>query len=94
MKQYLYEHARLPITAFSRENAERRLMRRFPERFPDWNATVPMAHSPEDFIVMVIGGAGKHSAYIPTFGGTRAVTSPIRLRDGAFAKSISDFKRA
>ncbi len=92
VKHYLYEHARVPITRFSRENAERRLMRRFPERYKDMSATVPMAHSPEDFIVMVIGGAGKHSAWIPTFGGTRAVTLPLKRHGGKPARSVADFK--
>jgi hypothetical protein len=93
VKQYVYDHGRLPLSAFSRENAERRLMRRFPERYTDIATdTVPMAHAPEDFIIMVIGGAGKHSAYIPTFGGTRAATIPIRRRDGSFAKSLADFR--
>lgn len=91
VKRYLYENGRLPITRFSRENIERRLMRRFPERYTNLDATVPMAHRPEDFIVMVIGGAGKHSAYIPTFGGTRAVTIALKRRDGELAKSIADF---
>jgi hypothetical protein len=92
VKQYLYDNGRVPLAKFSRENAERRLMRRFPERFKDINATVPMAHSADDFIVMVIGGAGKHSAWIPTFGGTRAVTMPIKRRDGSLARSVADFK--
>jgi hypothetical protein len=94
IRKYLYDNARLPITSFSRENAERRLMRRFPERFPDMNATVPMAHAPEDFIIMVIGGAGKHSAWIPTFGATRAVSVAIRKRDGMIARSLADFRSA
>lgn len=68
-------------------------MRRLPERYKDMNATVPMAHSPEDFIIMVIGGAGKHSAYIPTFGGTRAVTLALKRRDGSMARSVEDFMK-
>ena len=30
-----------------------------------------MWKKPEDLIVIVTGGAGKHSAYIPTFGNAR-----------------------
>jgi hypothetical protein len=39
-----------------------------------------------------IGGAGKHSAYIPTFGATRAVTRALKRRDGSYARSVADFK--
>ena len=42
---------------------------------------------------MVIGGAGKHSAYIPTFGATRAVTRSLNRRDGTYARFVTDFKR-
>ena len=44
---------------------------------------------PEDIIIAVIGGAGKHSAYIPTFGATRSVTRALKRRDGAYARSVS-----
>ena len=68
---------------------------RHPERYlnaaPD--VGVPMTQCPEDLIVMVIGGAGKHSLYIPTFGNTRAVTRPLKLASGALVKSIKEFRR-
>lgn len=38
------------------------------------------------------GGAGKHSAYIPTFGGTRSVTRALVRADGEFARSIADMQ--
>jgi hypothetical protein len=41
----------------------------------------------------VIGGAGKHSAVIHTFGATQAVTRALKTRDGNYAKSVADFKR-
>jgi hypothetical protein len=43
-------------------------------------------------LIAVIGGAGKHSAVIHTFGGTKAVTRPLKTRDGKYAKSVADFK--
>jgi hypothetical protein len=46
----------------------------------------------EDLIVVVIGGAGKHSAFVPTFGATRPVTRALKRRDGTFARSVSDFR--
>jgi hypothetical protein len=45
-----------------------------------------------DIIIAVIGGAGKHSAYIPTFGATKAVTRALKRKDGQLAKSVEDFR--
>jgi hypothetical protein len=95
VKEYLYEHARLPLGRFSDENIERRLRTRFPERFANagLDAGVPMAQSPEEFMVFVAGGAGKHSAYIPTFGSTRPVTRVVATADGVPARRLDDFRR-
>lgn len=54
---------------------------------------VPPVQSPEDFVVIVVGGAGKHSAFIPTFGTTRPITrAPVRA-DGQFVRSVEDLRR-
>ena len=58
------------------------------------DATVPMVQQAEDFIVVVIGGAGKHSAYMPTFGSTHAVSRAVALRDGTPVASAAEFKRS
>jgi hypothetical protein len=87
VQRWLWEQARIPLDRFARDNVERFLLGRWP---PDvraeaerWLATgqtsfrVPLTDKPEDMLVAVIGGAGKHSQFIPTFGGTRAVTRAI-----------------
>jgi hypothetical protein len=38
---------------------------------------LPIAHRPEDIRVIVAGGPGTHSVYVPCFGNTRAVTRKI-----------------
>ncbi len=92
-KRLLWEHAWIALGRFSDENIERRLRVKFPARLggagPD--ARVPVVQQPEDFVFIVVGGAGKHTAFIPTFGATRSVTLPLRRRDGAYARSIGDF---
>jgi hypothetical protein len=94
VKRFLYEHARVPLGRLSHESVERRIRRKFPKLFRDANldALAPLAQRAEDFMVIVAGGAGKHSAYVPTFGGTRSVTVPIRLRDGSHAGSVEAFR--
>ena len=54
---------------------------------------VPMAQSPDEFMVFVAGGAGKHSAYIPTFGSTRPVTQVVATANGVPARRLDDFRR-
>jgi hypothetical protein len=94
-KRFLQRHAHLPLGKFSKENIERRLKITFRDRYagagPD--APVYQVQKPEDIIIVVIGGAGKHSAYIPTFGATRAVTRALKRRDGAYARSVAEFRR-
>ena len=84
LKRKLFEDARVPLSMFSRENVERRMHRKFPELYknaPD-DVGVRLAHRPEDFMVVVAGGPGKHSMYVPTFGGTLSVTESIAHSDG------------
>jgi hypothetical protein len=95
VKRFLYEHAQVPLGRFSEENITRRMRLKFPERFAKagLDAGVPLASCPEDFMIVVMGGAGKHSAHLPTFGVTRSVTWPITLQDGRHAASVQDFRR-
>lgn len=40
---------------------------------------IPLCRTPDQFIIIVGGGAGRHSMYIPTFGASHAVTREIVL---------------
>lgn len=95
VKRFLHEHATISLRRFSTENVERRLKVTFKERYanagPD--AQVPIVQSADDILVAVVGGAGKHSAVIPTFGATRAVTRALKRADGRLAKSVEEFRR-
>jgi len=94
-KRFLHEHAHLPLGRFSKENIDRRLRITWKEQFanagPD--APVPMVRRAEDILIAVIGGAGKHSAVINTFGATKAVTRALKTRGGQYAKSVEDFRK-
>jgi hypothetical protein len=94
VQRFLFEHARLPLGKFSRENIDRRFRVQFAERFAHagLDALVPVAQRAEDIAIIVLGGAGKHSAYIPTFGGTRSVTRALLRADGELARSIGELK--
>jgi hypothetical protein len=95
VKEWLFEHATLPLSRFSKEGIERRFRRKLADQYATapLDAPVRMVQKPEDLVVIVTGGAGKHSAYIPTFGNTRAVTRALKRADGELAKSIREMKR-
>ena len=95
-KRFLQERATLPLFKFSKENIERRFKVTFKDRYAHATeeTAVPAVQRAEDIIIAVIGGAGKHSAYIPTFGATKSVTRALKLADGRLAKSAKDFASA
>jgi hypothetical protein len=95
VKQWLYDHATLPLSKFSREGIERRFRRKLAEQYANAPLDTPvrMWAKPDDLIVIVTGGAGKHSQYIPTFGNTRPVTRALKRADGELVKSIRELQR-
>jgi len=77
-KRRLWEETHVRLGRFSAENLAR-FATIAPERFLDRppEAEVPWCVTPDDLMVIVAGGPGKHSAVIPTFGATRSVTITI-----------------
>ncbi len=100
VKEFLFEHSQIALERWSRENVEAYLLVRWPAplaekvrawlKDPSQKVRTPLCKRAEDINVVVAGGAGKHSLFIPTFGATVSVTRPIAGRDGAPAKSIKD----
>jgi len=97
VRRFIHLQAQIPLGRFSKENIERRfrVADLFEGRYQEagYEALVPMARRPEAFMIAVIGGAGKHSAIIPTFGATHAVTKALKTRDGSLAKSVPDCRQ-
>jgi hypothetical protein len=58
------------------------------------DAPVPMIPNADNLLDAVIGGAGKHSAVIPTFGATQAVTRALKRKDGSYARSMQHMRCA
>jgi hypothetical protein len=94
VQRFLFAHARVALGKFSDENIERRFRIMFGGRYANakMDDLIPVVQRAEDIAVIVLGGAGKHSAYIPTFGGTRPVTRALKRADGELARSIDDLK--
>ena len=95
VKQWLWECATIPLSKFSKEGIERRFRRKLADKFANAPLDTPvhMWGKPEDLVIIVTGGAGKHSQWVPTFGNTRAATRALKRADGELVKSIHELKR-
>jgi hypothetical protein len=75
LRRALWERARVPFARFAAENLARFAAidpARFAGRPPEAEATI--ARVAADIMVVVAGGPGKHSSFVPTFGDSRSVT--------------------
>ncbi|MDE3076859.1 MAG: hypothetical protein KGJ86_15695, partial [Chloroflexota bacterium] len=96
VKRWLYEHARVPLAAYSAETVRAVLRRR---RFrwvlsDDPASTVPVADDWHEFTLLVAGGPGSHSVLMPTFMATKPITVPIVDAAGQPLHSVKDVVRA
>jgi hypothetical protein len=78
VKRTLWEGSRMPASRLSSKELERARASRTAE-LGALTPTIllPIAPRPEDIQILVAGGPGTHSVYIPCFGNTRAVTREI-----------------
>jgi hypothetical protein len=91
VKEFLFEHARYPLARLGEEYRREQTTRHGVPDTPD--AMVPIVRSPDDITVIVVGGAGKHSSWQPTFGdGTHWTRRTIARQDGTPIKRIADLR--
>jgi hypothetical protein len=92
VKEFLFEHARFPFARLGVEYQQAQVRRRGVVDAPD--TMVSIVRAPEDISVIVVGGAGKHSSWQPTFGdATRPVRRIIARRDGTPLERVADGRR-
>jgi hypothetical protein len=94
-KRFLQAHATVPMNRFSKENIERRFRTTLKDRYGNapLDTPIPVVQHAENIIIAVVGGAGKHSAFIPTFGATKAVTRALKTKDGKLATNMKEFRK-
>lgn len=86
VKRYIHENALVPA-----ELGDRGGRRLGEKRIND--GMVRITRSPEDVVLLVAGGPGRHSMIAHGFGtSSESVTLPLTLKDGTTAKSVDDFK--
>lgn len=83
VQEYLFEHCRLPVRTLRGRGYY------LPGCWPasidpeDDDALVPMVSAPENFWVVVAGGDGRHSAWMPAWNVCEGATEPIVLKGSA-----------
>ena len=78
VKRELWEQSKMPAGWFARKDYDRANHSRGAELGAFTPETlVPISPSPREFGILVAGGPGTHSVYVPTFGQTRAVSRKI-----------------
>jgi hypothetical protein len=79
VQRFVFEHARLPLRTLKLGGMWGiHDWPRWMHAVTDADALLPQVPSPEDVMVIVAGGPGKHSAVVPNCTFSRAVTRPIR----------------
>jgi hypothetical protein len=80
VQRFLYEHARLPLRTLKLGGMWGI------QDWPPWmqalrddDALPPSVPSPDDILIIVAGGPGKHSVVVPNCTFSRAVSRPIRV---------------
>lgn len=78
VQQYLFEHARVPVERIGAKKLdEAATWGVYRERLESFGGRIPVAYAPEDIRIVVAGGVGRHSAWLPTFGPTYSQTHRI-----------------
>jgi len=86
VKKYIHENALVPVKLGDRGG------RKLDSK---WiiDGKVQITRKPDDVVVVVAGGPGRHTMIAQGFGtSSESVTEAIRLKDGTVASSVFDFK--
>jgi hypothetical protein len=89
VKQYIYDHARVRVETLSHGQFEHmKDVSNKGDSYLDSDGMIRVAASADDINIIVAGGPGRHSMWVPTFSfGSRSVTKPIVGEDGTPLKS-------
>ena len=71
VRAFLFEKARIPRNRF-----HARAIKQYYSELAE-EALIPITKNKEDIMILVLGGQGKHSSFMPTFGDSRSITKAI-----------------
>ncbi len=89
VQNYLYEHARVPVDRISPAKLEElSSWGGWADKIIQWGGSIPLVREAESIRVIVAGGAGKHSAWCPTFGATYSATRRVGCESDICKSSV------
>lgn len=84
VKQFIWEHGRIRFGDIPRSNLvnySKKNMKFYADVNPECG--VPIANSPEDIVIIVMGSTGTHSLFVQTQIACKTLTVPITRKDGS-----------
>jgi hypothetical protein len=95
VQEFIFEKARIPYERWRSRGLDGVIPQPRYMQAADPDLMVPMCGKAEDVQVIVVGGPGLHSCWIPTWANNcRSVTQLITHADGRPARQIADFSRS
>ena len=92
VQRELHQRARIPVAAMSPGNFEHvQSWHVEGEYIVDEAGLIPLTRTPQDINVVVVGGPGKHSMWVPTW--FRSITRPIVDAGGEPVRSVEELRR-
>ena len=87
IKNYLHENCSVMLELADRGG------RKIDEKWID-DENIRITRTPEDVVLVVAGGVGRHSMICHGFGtSSEAITMPLTLKDGTSVGSVEDYKK-
>lgn len=78
VQEYLFEHSQVPFDLISETHIEHR--RKAPGQFGEFGDRIPVVLSPDNIKIVVAGGPGLHSCWMPNWGGPRHQFSTAKIK--------------
>jgi hypothetical protein len=92
VQRELHRRARVPASQMSKGNLEHiQSWHVESEHILDDAGLIPLTRTPQDINVVVVGGPGKHSMWVPTW--FRSITRPIVNSHGEPAQSVEELRQ-
>jgi len=76
LRQALWEQTRIPLSAWPADCSKIEKFTKKGERITS-ESMIPITSKPEGFLIVIAGGAGKHSHYFPPFPGCFPVSKLV-----------------
>ena len=77
VQEYLFEHSQVPFELITQTHIEHR--RKTPGQYGEFGDKIPVVLAPDNIKIVVAGGPGLHSCWMPNWGGPRHQFSTAKI---------------